>query len=37
MPAPGQPRVGTGRINRGHSSPLGKLDKDDDLMSRLRN
>jgi hypothetical protein len=37
MPAPGQPRVGTGRINREHSSPLGKLDKDDDLMSRLRN
>ncbi len=37
LPAGGQPRIGTGRINREHSSPLGKLDKDDDLMSRLRN
>jgi hypothetical protein len=27
----------TGRINREHSSPLRSLDKDDDLMSKLRN
>ncbi|HEY7912186.1 MAG TPA: hypothetical protein VIG62_09775, partial [Blastocatellia bacterium] len=37
LPASSPPRIGTGRINREHSSPLGKLDKDDDLMSRLRN
>lgn len=27
----------TGRINREHSSPLKAFDKDDDLMSKLRN
>ena len=27
----------TGRINREHSSPLRAFDKDDDLMSKLRN
>ena len=27
----------TGRINREHSSPLRSFDKDDDLMSKLRN
>lgn len=30
-------RPGTGRINREHSSPLRKLEKEDDLMSKLRN
>jgi hypothetical protein len=30
------PRIGTGRINREHSSPLHRLDEDD-LMSKLRN
>jgi len=30
-------RPGTGRINREHSSPLRAFDKDDDLMSKLRN
>lgn len=30
-------RPGTGRINREHSSPLGKLEKEDDLLSKLRN
>ncbi len=35
-----QPQVDrppTGRINREHSSPLRSLNKDDDLMSKLRN
>jgi hypothetical protein len=27
----------TGRVNREHSSPLSKLDRDDDLMAKLRN
>lgn len=31
------PRPLTGRINREHSSPLRAFDKDDDLMSKLRN
>jgi len=26
-----------GRINREHSTPLRRLEKDDDLLSRLRN
>jgi hypothetical protein len=30
------PRIGTGRINREHSTPLRRLE-DDDLMSKLRN
>ena len=30
-------RPSTGRINREHSTPLRRLEKDDDLMSRLRN
>ncbi len=30
-------RTGTGRINREHSTPLRRLEKDDDLMSKLRN
>lgn len=30
-------RPSTGRINREHSSPLRSFDKDDDLMSKLRN
>jgi hypothetical protein len=30
-------RPATGRINREHSSPLRRLEKDDDLMSKLRN
>jgi hypothetical protein len=36
-PPEGQPRIGTGRINREHSTPLRKLSKDDDLVSKLRN
>lgn len=30
-------KPGTGRINREHSSPLRRLEKDDELMSKLRN
>jgi hypothetical protein len=30
-------RYGTGRINREHSSPLRQVEKDEDLMSLLRN
>jgi hypothetical protein len=30
-------RPGTGRINREHSTPLRRLEKDDDLLSKLRN
>jgi hypothetical protein len=30
-------RPGTGRINREHSSPLRKLEKEEDLLSKLRN
>jgi hypothetical protein len=30
-------KPGTGRINREHSSPLRKLEKEDDLLSKLRN
>ena len=30
-------RPSTGRINREHSSPLRSFDKDDDLISKLRN
>jgi hypothetical protein len=30
-------RPSTGRINREHSTPLRRLEKDDDLLSRLRN
>ena len=30
-------RTGTGRINREHSTPLRRLEQDDDLMSLLRN
>lgn len=30
-------RPSTGRINREHSSPLRSFDKDDDLVSKLRN
>ena len=43
MPLPPEPpldsfgRPATGRINREHSSPLRSFDKDDDLMSKLRN
>lgn len=33
----GRPMPMTGRINREHSSPLRAFDKDDDLMSKLRN
>jgi hypothetical protein len=36
-PDEGPIRVGTGRINREHSSPLRKLEKEDDLLSKLRN
>lgn len=36
-PADNFPRPPTGRINREHSSPLRSFDKDDDLMSKLRN
>lgn len=32
-----QPRIATGRINREYSSPLKKRDKDDELLSNLRN
>ena len=35
--ADGLGRSMTGRINREHSSPLRAFDKDDDLMSKLRN
>jgi hypothetical protein len=40
LPAPPDESVvrpGTGRINREHSSPLGRLEKEDELMSKLRN
>jgi hypothetical protein len=43
LPLPPEPhaeslsRPVTGRINREHSSPLRAFDKDDDLMSKLRN
>jgi hypothetical protein len=30
-------RPSTGRINREHSTPVRRLEKDDDLLSRLRN
>jgi hypothetical protein len=36
-PAESLVRPMTGRINREHSSPLRAFDKDDDLMSKLRN
>jgi hypothetical protein len=36
-PADNLARPMTGRINREHSSPLRAFDKDDDLMSKLRN
>jgi len=40
-PSPPQPenppRTGTGRINREHSTPLRRLENDEDLMSLLRN
>jgi hypothetical protein len=36
-PAENLPRPIPGRINREHSSPLRAFDKDDDLMSKLRN
>ncbi len=36
-PADNLVRPMTGRINREHSSPLRAFDKDDDLMSKLRN
>lgn len=36
-PAENLIRPMTGRINREHSSPLRSFDKDDDLMSKLRN
>ena len=35
-PSDNSPRIGTGRINREHSSPLRRFE-DDDLMSKLRN
>ncbi|HXG90790.1 MAG TPA: zinc ribbon domain-containing protein [Blastocatellia bacterium] len=35
-PVEAPPRIGTGRINREHSTPLRRLDGDD-LMSKLRN
>jgi hypothetical protein len=31
------PRMGTGRVNREHSSPLRKTGREDDLLSKLRN
>jgi hypothetical protein len=31
------PRVGTGRVNREQSSPLRRTDREDDLLSKLRN
>jgi hypothetical protein len=31
------PRIGTGRINREHSTPLRRVENDEDLMSLLRN
>jgi hypothetical protein len=40
LPAPldeSNARPVTGRINREHSSPLRKLEKEDDLLSKLRN
>jgi len=37
LSAEGLGRSMTGRINREHSSPLRAFDKDDDLMSKLRN
>ena len=38
-PLPSEPpaRLGTGRVNREHSTPLKKLYQGDDLMSKLRN
>ena len=37
IPVDNMGRPLTGRINREHSSPLRAFDKDDDLMSKLRN
>jgi len=37
LPAEPPPRQGTGRINREQSTPLRRLEKEDDLISRLRN
>lgn len=37
VPADNLVRPMTGRINREHSSPLRAFDKEDDLMSKLRN
>ena len=37
IPVDNMGRPLTGRINREHSSPLRSFDKDDDLMSKLRN
>ena len=37
LPDENSARPGTGRINREHSSPLRKLEKEDELMSKLRN
>lgn len=34
---PGTTRVGTSRVASEQSSPLGKISKEDDLMSKLRN
>ena len=36
-PSPASPPSLTGRVNREHSSPLRKLDFEEELMSRLRN
>src|SRR5215470_4505786 len=39
--SPGSPGLdplrGTGRVNREHSSPLRKTDREDDLLSKIRN
>lgn len=37
FPADNPARRGTGRVNRELSSPLGKVEKEDDLLSNLRN
>ena len=36
-PVEGSPRPLTGRVNREHSSPLRKPDREEDLISKLRN
>ena len=36
-PSLNPPRIGTGRVNREQSSPLRKTDREEDILSKLRN